>query len=141
MHRLRSGVRSGRFLVVLVVCAAAFGVATAVQASIPDAHGAIRGPVGKAGAWAIVQADGTVTHGANVTSVSHPSTGVYCVHLNGIDPSTVAAVATATGVVGTFDAMNTYPGACGVGGPSILASAWDTRTATLTDTGFSIVVP
>jgi hypothetical protein len=128
-----------RFLIALTVGAAAFGVASAVQAAVPASRKAAPPPAARA--WAIVQSDGTITHGANVTSVSHPATGVYCVHFNHIDPSTVAAVVTATGVVGTFDAMNSYPGACGVGGPSVLVSGWNTQTTTLTDTGFSIFIP
>jgi hypothetical protein len=135
MHRLRNR-SGGRLLVALVVAVAAFGIVNAVQASNPAARRAI-----PASAWAIVQSNGTITHGVNVTSVSHPATGVYCVHLNGINPSNVAAVVTATGVVGNIIAMNSNPGACGVGGPSVLVSGWNTSTSALTDTGFRIVVP
>jgi hypothetical protein len=138
MQQLTTRTRGVRFLVALAVASAGFGVANAVQASNPAAR---RIPIPSALAWAIVRSDGTITHGANVTSVSHPATGVYCVHLRGINPSSVAAVVTATGVVGTFIAMNSNPGACGVGGPSVLVSAWNTSTTTLTDTGFSIVMP
>ena len=43
MHRLRDLSRGGRVLVALVVGGAVFGIATAVQASIPDASGVIHG--------------------------------------------------------------------------------------------------
>lgn len=43
MHRLRRLSRGGRFLLALAVGSAVFGVATAVQASIPDASGVIHG--------------------------------------------------------------------------------------------------
>src|SRR5215471_2145629 len=43
MHRLRELSRGGRLLLGLAVGAGVFGVATAVQASIPDASGVIHG--------------------------------------------------------------------------------------------------
>ncbi len=43
MHRLRSLSRGGRLVLALVVGGATFGIATAVQASIPDANGVIHG--------------------------------------------------------------------------------------------------
>lgn len=43
MHRLRSLGRGGRLLLVVAVGGAVFGIASAVQASIPDASGVIHG--------------------------------------------------------------------------------------------------
>jgi hypothetical protein len=43
MHRLRSLSRGGRLVLALAVGGAVFGIATAVQASIPDASGVIHG--------------------------------------------------------------------------------------------------
>jgi hypothetical protein len=48
MHRIRALSRGGRLLLVLVVGGAVFGIATAVQADIPDS-GVIHGCYGKAG--------------------------------------------------------------------------------------------
>jgi collagen triple helix repeat protein len=49
MHRFRGVSRGGRLLLALVVGGAVFGIATAVQASIPGANGVIYGCYGKAG--------------------------------------------------------------------------------------------
>src|SRR5262249_9381672 len=49
MGRLRCLGRGGRFLLALAVGGAAFGIATAVQAAIPDADGVIHGCYGKPG--------------------------------------------------------------------------------------------
>ena len=49
MHRLRRLSRGGRLLLGLVVGTAVFGIATAVQASIPDASGVIHGCYMKSG--------------------------------------------------------------------------------------------
>ena len=48
MNRLRRLNRVGRFLIALAVGGAVFGIATAVQADIPDS-GVIHGCYGKAG--------------------------------------------------------------------------------------------
>src|SRR6516164_5929343 len=49
MGRLRRLSPTGRLVVVLAVGGAVFGIATAVQAAIPDANGVIHGCYGKPG--------------------------------------------------------------------------------------------
>jgi hypothetical protein len=49
MRRLRGLSRGGRLVLALAVGGAVFGIATAVQASIPDANGVIHGCYAKAG--------------------------------------------------------------------------------------------
>ena len=49
MNRLQSLNRGGRLLLALAVGGAVFGIATAVQASIPSANGVIHGCYGKPG--------------------------------------------------------------------------------------------
>jgi len=200
MSRLRRLSRAGRLLVALAVGGAVFGIATAVQASIPDANGVIHGcyntslahgsplgalrvidtakvngncasweaplnwnqtgptgatglagptgatgstgPAGTARAWAVVASDGTILHQLNVTSVSHISTGVYCVFLNGIDATTVAAVANVNQGFAAREVASTSPGGCfSVSGAGVQVNIWDTTSNSVTDDKFSVVIP
>jgi hypothetical protein len=54
----------------------------------------IQGVPGTARAYGLVAADGTLTHSKNVTGVTHPSSGRYCIALTGIDTSQTVLVAT-----------------------------------------------
>ena len=60
MHRLRRASRGGRLLLALVLGTAIFGIATAVQASIPDPSGVIHGCYMKSGG-ALSVIDASVT--------------------------------------------------------------------------------
>jgi hypothetical protein len=98
------------------------------------------GPAGSVRAWAVVRADGTIIQQVNVTSVSHSLTGVYCVFLNGIDPFTAAAVATAIGGEIDRDVANTAVG-CGFPPTGFQVAIWNTATNVNEDAPFSIVIP
>jgi hypothetical protein len=66
MRRLRRLSRGGRLVLALAVGGALFGIATAVQASIPSANGVIHGCYGK---------PGTPTRASNAASTRTRSTG------------------------------------------------------------------
>jgi hypothetical protein len=198
MYRLLDLGQGRRLVLALAIAGATFGIASAVQASIPDAKGVIHGcyntslahgsptgalrvidtatvngscaswetplnwnqrgvtgptgprgptgargptgPPGTARAWALVRADGTIVQQVNVTSVSHNLTGAYCVFLNGINASTVAAVATAIGGLVDRDVANTTFG-CGNPPTGIQVAIWNTGTNLNQDSPFSIVIP
>ena len=209
MRRLRSLSRAGRLLVALAVGGCVFGIAQAVQASIPDANGVIHGcynvslahgnptgalrvidtakvdghcasweaplnwnqrgvtgatgttgatgptgptgpkgstgptgPAGTARAWALIGSDGSIARGVNVTSATVFETGVYCVFLNGIDPTTVAAVASVNQGSAAREVASTSPGGCGGGGQTgVQVNIWATTTNLLTASAFNIVIP
>jgi hypothetical protein len=68
--------RGGRLLVAVVLGTAAFGVATAVQASIPDAKGVIHGCYAKGnGALRVIDTDKRLTCGKENTPLNWNQTG------------------------------------------------------------------
>jgi hypothetical protein len=102
------------------------------------------GPAGSAVAWAVVAADGTIQRQENVSLVGHPQAGVYCVLLKtGIDPTTVAAVATAIpGGSDDFSVANASPGTCVQGVKTgVFVHTWSTSTGTNQDQAFSLDIP
>ena len=54
-----------------------------------------QGPAGTAVAYGRVNSDGTLTQSSGVSGVSTPQTGVYCINVPGVNPSTRAIVAAA----------------------------------------------
>jgi len=99
------------------------------------------GPAGTARAWAIVEPDGTIDHQVNVSSVvQFAKAGDYCVYLNGIDATTVAAVVTVTGPFISHDVAETLPGVC-TGNSGVFVHIWNTDTDLNENSGFSIVIP
>lgn len=96
------------------------------------------GPAGTARAWASIGPAGVITSGLNVTSVDHLSTGLYCVFLNGINPSLAAPIAT---VYGGLKAVGVSPAGCGSPQGGIQVAIWYTDSGTPVDSGFAIAIP
>jgi hypothetical protein len=90
-----------------------------------------------------VQSDGTISQQVNVTHVGQLGTGVYCVNLNGIDPTKVAAVASVFQGSGAREVASTAPGSCAnpVFGLGIQVNIWNTVSNAVANDAFSIVVP
>jgi hypothetical protein len=85
---------------------------------------------------------GIILKAANVSSVGHLATGAYCVILNGIDPSTVAAVASAATGGGERDTASVWPTGCTFAGSSgVFVHTWNTATNLNEDHMFSVVIP
>ncbi len=126
----------------------------------------IQGAPGTARAYALVHANGTFARSRNVTGVTHPQAGYYCIALAGIDPSQTGLVATPdfkddSTSVGIGNAKQAFAewdsggaiGLCPAGQLSVLTGFRDEVTAgspdgdvrqvanTVSDEAFFFVVP
>jgi hypothetical protein len=125
----------------------------------------IQGVPGTARAYGLVAPDGTLTHSKNVTGVTHPSSGRYCIALAAIDISQTVLLATPdlatddTGFGGTNGEQTIVEWGsgnglnCPAGQPEVLtgfrsvstsgSTDGDVRTVnnTLANEGFLFVVP
>jgi hypothetical protein len=125
----------------------------------------VQGVPGTARAYGRVAGDGTLTRSKNITSVSHPATGVYCLTpAAGIDPAQTGLIATpdysadATVIGGTngnqaIVEWRSGPSACAAGQMQVItglrtvsttgSSDGDVRTVNnaYTDQGFFFVIP
>jgi collagen triple helix repeat protein len=74
--------------------AGAAGATGATGAAGAKGDTGAQGIPGTARAYGLVADDGTLTRSKNVTAVTHPANGVYCIALTGIDASQTGLIAT-----------------------------------------------
>ena len=100
-----------------------------------------KGDAGSARAWGSISSTGSIVQQVNVASVTKFGTGVYCVFLTGVNPTTAGAVATPHGGSGNRGFASVSPGGCSsAGNTGIQVNLWNSANA-LADTSFTIVVP